>query len=298
VAQDTQEPAAQPTQEQQVQQQQQPETSSATGREPLTYERKEGFWGRINPFARKKYVQRQLEPVRGRVNELDELTAKNSQMIRDVDSRAQEGIRVADSKATQADQRAVEANTRATEAHQTATVASNRLRTVEQVVVNLDQFKPETEAEIRFRPGQGTLSARAKEALDEIATSAKGQKGYIIEVQGFSSGSGRQALENSERMADAVVRYFVLNHEIPVHRMFVLGMGNAPVQAKADGSRPKRIRGGRVEIRLLKNSVADMQTIAMTQPALSPAQSQGRVQDAPSQPAQQQQAPPTTNEQR
>src|SRR5262245_47530967 len=55
-----------------------PET--ATGKEPLQYERKEGFWGRLNPFARKKYVQRQLDPVRGRVNELDELTAQNAKM--------------------------------------------------------------------------------------------------------------------------------------------------------------------------------------------------------------------------
>src|SRR5262249_48010490 len=46
--------------------------------EPLKYERKEGFWGKINPFARKKYVNRQLDPIRGRVNELDELTAKNA----------------------------------------------------------------------------------------------------------------------------------------------------------------------------------------------------------------------------
>ena len=52
--------------------------ASATGKQPLTYERHEGFWGKMNPFARKKYVNRQLDPVRGRVNELDELTAKNA----------------------------------------------------------------------------------------------------------------------------------------------------------------------------------------------------------------------------
>src|SRR5689334_24999733 len=54
------------------------EQQGATGKEPLTYERHEGFWGHLNPFARKKYVNRQLDPVRGRVNELDELTAKNA----------------------------------------------------------------------------------------------------------------------------------------------------------------------------------------------------------------------------
>ena len=50
-------------------------------KEPLKVESKEGFWGKLNPFARKKYVRRQLEPVAGRVNELDELTASNARAI-------------------------------------------------------------------------------------------------------------------------------------------------------------------------------------------------------------------------
>jgi len=100
---------------------------TATGKEPLQNSRKEGFWGKMNPFARKKYVQRQLDPVRGRVNELDELTAANARMIKDVDSRATEGIRVASLRANEADQHAVDAGNRAQLAHQTATQATERL---------------------------------------------------------------------------------------------------------------------------------------------------------------------------
>ena len=36
---------------------------SADQLQPLTYEKHEGFWGHLNPFARKKYVQRQLNPM-------------------------------------------------------------------------------------------------------------------------------------------------------------------------------------------------------------------------------------------
>jgi len=50
----------------------------ATGKQPLQAETHEGFWGKVNPFARKKYVQRQTQPIRDRVNELDELTASNT----------------------------------------------------------------------------------------------------------------------------------------------------------------------------------------------------------------------------
>src|ERR1017187_7053864 len=79
-------------------------TDNATGKAPLTYESHEGFWGKVNPFARKKYVQRQTQPIRDRVNELDELTAANSKMIKDVDSRAQAGIQMASAKANEADE--------------------------------------------------------------------------------------------------------------------------------------------------------------------------------------------------
>ena len=73
------------------------------------------------------------------------------------------------------------------------------------------------------------LSKNAKAALDDMATPLKDQRGYIVEVQGFSSGHGQAAIATSQKMADAVVRYLVLNHEIPVYRIYVVGMGNAPV---------------------------------------------------------------------
>jgi len=232
------------------------QTQGATGKEPLKYERHEGFWGHMNPFARKKYVNRQLDPIRGRVNELDELTGKNAKMIADVAARATEGIRNAMSKANDADTHALDAGNRANQAEQTAQTAHTRITGVEQTVSKLDQYQPVTQAEIRFRPGQSALSQNAKEALDQIATSLKGQKGYIVEVEGFSPGKSNTAIETSRSMAQMVVRYLVLNHDVPLYRIYTVGMGNAPLQAE-DG-KMKRARGGRVEISLMKNSLADM----------------------------------------
>jgi outer membrane protein OmpA-like peptidoglycan-associated protein len=230
---------------------------SASGHEPLKYERHEGFWGKVNPFARKKYVNKQLDPIRGRVNELDELTAKNARMIADVDTRATEGIRQAMSKANDADTHALDAGNRANQAQQSAEQATTRVGSVEQAVSKIDQYQPVTQAEIRFRPGQAVLSKNAKDALDGMATSLKDQKGYIVEVQGFSSGRGAAAIENSRQMAQSVVRYLVLNHDVPVYRIYTVGMGNVPLQA-TDGSKQTRIRGGRVEISLLKNGLGDL----------------------------------------
>ncbi len=271
-------PASQTTDQAQSSDQKQ----SASERQPLTYESRQGFWGKINPFARKKYVQKQLDPVRGRVNELDELTAQNAKMIKDVDSRAQQGILLASNRANEADQHAVEAGNRAQLAHQTATQATQRLQSVETAVTNIDQYKPVTDAEIRFRPGQLVLSKKAKSALDEMVEPLKNQKGYIIEVQGFSSGRGQAALENSQRMAESVVRYLVLNNEIPVYRIYTIGMGNAPVQATGSG-KAHRTTGGRVEIAVPKNGAGDLETNAMNaQPSSAPANNAAPNGSAPS----------------
>jgi outer membrane protein OmpA-like peptidoglycan-associated protein len=262
--------------------------ASATGKQPLTYERHEGFWGKMNPFARKKYVNRQLDPVRGRVNELDELTAKNAKMIADVDGRATEGIRQAMSKANDADTHALDAGNRANQAQQTAQTAHTRISGVEQTVSKLDQYQPVTQAEIRFRSGQSALSTNAKEALDQMATSLKGQKGYVVEVQGFSPGNGTVAIENSREMAQMVVRYLVLNHNVPLYRIYTVGMGNAPLQSE-DG-KPKRARGGRVEISLLKNSLGDLNatnTDSNTQAAPASQQQTTPPADKPQNPPQQ-----------
>jgi outer membrane protein OmpA-like peptidoglycan-associated protein len=119
------------------------------------------------------------------------------------------------------------------------------------------------------------LSKNAKDALDQMASTVKGQRGYIIEVQGFSSGHGQTAISNSQKMAESVVRYLVLNHEIPVYRIYLVGMGNAPI-ANADetAAKSKRISGGRVEISLLKNDLEQLASSGSSAPATSQDQQQ------------------------
>ena len=229
-----------------------------SARQPLQPEMRQGFWGKVNPFARKKYVQRQLSPIRNRVNELDDLTAANAKEIKDVDARAQEGIRQADAKATMADQHATDAGNRAQQANQTAVQASTRLNTVEHVVGNIDQYQPANETEIRFRTGQTGLSSKAKAAIDDMTANLKDQKGYIIEVQGFSVGAGQAGIQSSQAMANSVVRYLVEKNDIPVYRIFVMGMGNAKLPA-TDGT--TRAHGNRVEISLLKNNVDQLASV-------------------------------------
>lgn len=241
---------------------------SGSTRQPLQLEDRQGFWGKLNPFARKKYVQRQLSPVVDRTNELDELTKANAKSISDVDARAQEGIKMASAKATEANTNAVNAGNRAQTAQKTASDANTRLETVQQIVTNLDQYKPNTQVEIRFRRGQTALSDEAKAALDELAGQLKDQKGYVIEVRGLTTSRGTAGIESSERMAESVARYLVVNYDVPLYRMRVLGVGNIASQA---GETSASNQGPRVEISLLKN---DLEQLTSMQPLQAPAPQQ------------------------
>jgi outer membrane protein OmpA-like peptidoglycan-associated protein len=239
------------------------QSASSSEREPIKADTPQNFWDGddpnvwnlvAHPFANKKYVQRHVAPIRDRINELDELTSENAKSIKDVDARAQHGIQLASEKSSLADQHATEAGSRAQMAQTAATQVSARVSNEEQVVGNLDQYKGTGQTEIRFRAGQTILSKAAKDALDTMATPLKDQRSYIIEVRGYAAGRGQAAISNSQKMADSVVRYLVLSQQIPVYRIYVLSMGNAPA-AGEDGSMAKHTSGGRVEVSLMKNDL-------------------------------------------
>jgi outer membrane protein OmpA-like peptidoglycan-associated protein len=259
VAQSTQQPQVQTgasTNAQAQNQNNNPDTG--TGKAPLPEKSNEGFWGHMNPFARKKWVNRQLDPVKDRLNELDQLQAKNAADIKDVDQRAQNGIHAAQTTADQANQVATTANQTAGQAQQTAQQASDKTAQLGETVANLDQYHPLTNTDIHFRPGQTVLNQKAKDALDQVVSQLQGQKGYVVEVEGYSRSRGEAGMANSQHMAEAVVRYLA-EKQIPVWRIHEVAMGNAPISTD-DNSDAKP--GSIVRVSLMANSLA-----ALNQPS-------------------------------
>ena len=224
-------------------------TTYATG-QPLQPQSKEGFWGHMNPFARKKWVGRQVDPIKDRANELDQLQAKNANDIKDVDSRAQAGINKAMTAANTADQHAQDAANRANSANQMATTANDRTTALNGTVSNLDQYQAVTSTDVPFVSGRTTLGPQAKSNLDDMATKLEGQKGFIIEVQGYS----KSGVQTSQAMADSVVRYLVTEHQVPIYRIYRSGLGKNTAQA-ADG---EKVMVNGVRVTLLHNSLATM----------------------------------------
>jgi len=221
----------------------------ATGK-PLQNQSKEGFWGHMNPLARKKWVNRQTAPIKDQVNELDQLQAKNANDIKDVDTRSQAGIKNAMNAANTADQHAQDAANRANSANQLASNASTRTDALGNTVGNLDQYQTVSSTSVKFAPGRTSLGPTGKSDLDALATTLSGEKGYIIEVQGYS----RSGVQTSQAMADAVVRYLVTEHQVPVYRIYKTGLGKNTVKP-TEGE--QAIVNG-VRVTLLHNSLATM----------------------------------------
>ncbi len=203
-------------------------TPPAAATQPIPQD-KEGFWGRINPMARKKWVKKRLDPINDRLTELDQVNAKNASDIKDVDARATAGIKKAQDSADAANQVATQADEQAKKADQTAMTASGHVDSLNTTVNGLDTYKPITDVEVPFRNGSPMLSKEAKAKLDDMAKSLEGHQGYIIEIEARSPGAGAAGIASSQREAAAVQRYLVTEHEIPVYRMHAVALGNAQI---------------------------------------------------------------------
>ena len=243
-------------------------TPSAAASQPIQ-EQKEGFWGRVNPMARKKWVKKRLDPINDRLTELDQVNAKNATDIKDVDARATAGIKKAQDSADAANQAATQAGDQAKKANDTAVAATGHVDTLNTTVNGLDTYKPISDVQVPFRNGSPVLSQDAKAKLDDMAKSLEGHQGYIIEIEARSPATGSAGIASSQREAEAVKRYLVTEHEIPVYRMHAVALGNAQIvdqttqvasNAGDNGAKPAATHRERVpsevHIKLMENSLA------------------------------------------
>jgi len=119
----------------------------------------------------------------------------------------------------------------------------------------LDDYAPQQTAAVNFKSGSSVLSPESKTTLDDIASKALNAKGYVLEVSGFADSRGSVNLNRalSQRRADAVIRYLVENHQIPLRRIVTpYGYGETNPVAENE-TKEGRAQNRRVEIKLLVN---------------------------------------------
>jgi OOP family OmpA-OmpF porin len=208
--------------------------------------------------ASKNYVRQQTTPIINKTNELDDLTAKNSKDIKDVDTRAQAGIQAVQAKAADVDQKAQAAGQQATQAQTLADNATHRVDSLQNAVANLDNYHVVSETAVLFGFNKDSLTKDSKAALDQLATNVPNVKGYIISVTGGtdSVGGAEYNYELSQRRADAVIQYLASEHSIPAYKIYVIGLGkDKPVDA--NNTKDGRAKNRRVDVRLMTNTTGD-----------------------------------------
>ena len=214
--------------------------------------------------ASKNYVRQETTPLINKTNELDDLTAKNTNAIKDVDARAQAGIQQVQAKAAEVDQKALAAGQQAAQAQTLADNATHRVDSLQNTVANLDNYRVVTETSVHFGFNKDNLTKQAKEALDQLATDVPNTKGYIITVEGAtdSTGDAEYNYALSQRRADSVIQYLASQHSVPAYKIYLIGLGkDKPVESNQ--TREGRAKNRRVEVRLMTNTV-DNTTPAQT----------------------------------
>jgi len=141
----------------------------------------------------------------------------------------------------------------AKQAQDTADAAVDGVNKTNDRITGLDDYEERKISTINFRVGSAVLSPEAKSNLDEIATQAKSEKAFVIEVRRFASADGSESLNRnlSQHRAAAVVQYLGEKHDIPLRRI-VLPFGYGEMMPVADNStRDGRKQNRRVEVRIL-----------------------------------------------
>jgi OOP family OmpA-OmpF porin len=218
----------------------------------------EAGMGKLWPFASKKHIKQQVDPVSGRVSELEEISKKHGAQIKEIDERTQSALRTTMGQVEAADAKAIAAGQKANEAGVAADKAFASVGDVEKRLgsrlENVENYRLVRTVQVGFKPSQTEMDAAAKEQLDTLAAEIGGSKGYVLEVQGFADPRGSQQanLELSRQRAGAVVRYLSEKHEVPLFRMRTLGMGAANA-VKDENGRLSNEKSRRVEIHVLRN---------------------------------------------
>src|SRR5260370_31174638 len=127
---------------------------------------------------------------------------------------------------SEADAKAVDAGSRADQAQSLATQASNRIESLSTQVANLDSYHPVAETAVHFAFNKADLSAKSKEALDQLLAEVPNTKDYLLVIEGNTDwvGSATYNYKLSERRAEAVAQY-LSEKNIPAHKIYVIGLG-------------------------------------------------------------------------
>lgn len=187
-------------------------------------------------------VDSQVVPIEHRIGETETRLSRTEQNAQRLSGQVEELSQVANL-----------ARGGAAAAQESADIAIDGVNKTNDRISTLDDYEMRKSSTINFKVGSAVLSPDAKTRLDDIATQARGERGFVIEVRGFASSDGSESLNRqlSQRRAESVVRYLAEHHDIPLRRIILpFGYGEA-IPVADNSTREGRQQNRRVEVKIL-----------------------------------------------
>ncbi|MBI1746933.1 MAG: OmpA family protein [Acidobacteria bacterium] len=187
-------------------------------------------------------VENRVGQAEGRLNQTETRLSQSEQNARRLSGQLEELSAVSNA-----------ARGGAKAAQETADVAVAGARSANERISSIDDYEARHNAAVLFRVNSSILTREAKDKLDDLATQAKNEKGFVLEVTGYASAEGNKDLNRrlSQQRADAVIQYLVEEANIPLRRI-VTPFGYGVSQPVADNrTRHGRQQNRRVEVKIL-----------------------------------------------
>lgn len=119
----------------------------------------------------------------------------------------------------------------------------------------LGDYDVKGEATVKFAVGSSTLSQQDMAQLTQLAETARGLTGYIVEVKGFADSSGGALMNErlSEERAKRVIAYLIQQCGIPVRHVIAPGAMGEYQPVASNETKKGRAENRRVEVKVLLN---------------------------------------------
>jgi OmpA-OmpF porin, OOP family len=143
-------------------------------------------------------------------------------------------------------------------------IAANKQQ-IEQNIKDIDEntrrftaladYDVKGQATVNFNSGSSTISTHDQDELKQLAETAKGLTGYIVEVVGYADATGGAAINTklSEDRAKAVVTYLMQQGGVPVRHIVAPGAMGEYGPASSNETKAGRAQNRRVEVKVLVN---------------------------------------------
>jgi outer membrane protein OmpA-like peptidoglycan-associated protein len=121
--------------------------------------------------------------------------------------------------------------------------------------IALSDYDVKGQTNVKFNVGSSTLSPSEQQKLKQLAQTATGLRGYIVEVMGYTdaTGSAKMNTKLSEDRAKAVITYLVQQGRVPVRLIVAPGAMGEYGPTASNETKSGRAENRRVEVKVLVN---------------------------------------------